>query len=160
MFILTDPLQAEVWVAYILMELENDNFKGAEDIFGKCLLTVLDVQLWSTYLNYIRRMNDVNNDPSGTARATVQQAYEFVMDNIGIDAASGSLWQDYIQLLKSGPGHVGGQNWQDQQKMDYLRKAYQRAVTIPMSNLTTLWREYDQFEVGLNKVTVCLSIYL
>ena len=44
------------------MELENDNFSAAENIFGRSLLTVADVQLWLVYLNYIRRRNDLMND--------------------------------------------------------------------------------------------------
>lgn len=35
--------------------------------------------------------------------------------------------------------------------MDLLRKLYQRAIEIPMHNVENLWREYDQFENGLNK---------
>ena len=158
----TDMMQAETWVQYIEMELEIDNFPAAENLFSKTLLAVPNVQLWSVYLNYIRRMNDVTNDMSGTARATVTQAYEFVLDNVGLDKESGRLWQEYIQFIRSGPGQVGGTSWQDQQKMDHLRKAYHRAIVVPMSSLTMLWKEYDQFEMGMNKMTVsdiCLSIH-
>lgn len=113
-----------------------------------------NVRLWTVYLNYIRRRNDLNNDPDGRARKTVTQAYEFVIDNIGVDKDSGQIWQDYIQFIRSGPGQIGGGNWQEQQKMDQLRKAYQRAICVPMATVNTLWKEYDQFEMGLNKMTV------
>jgi cleavage stimulation factor subunit 3 len=136
------------------MELENDNFAGAEGIFGRSLMSVLNVQLWSVYLNYIRRRNDLTNDTTGSARATISQAYDFVLDNIGIDKDSGRIWQEYIQFIRSAPGQIGGSSWQDQQKMDQLRKAYQRAVMVPMSTLNGLWKEYDQFEMSLNKITV------
>ncbi|KAL2072103.1 hypothetical protein VTL71DRAFT_11446 [Oculimacula yallundae] len=147
------PQAAETWVAYTEMELENDNFSAAENIFGRSLLTVANVQLWLVYLNYIRRRNDLTNDTSGTARSTVSQSYDFVLANIGIDKDSGRLWQDYIQFIRSAPGQIGGSSWQDQQKMDQLRKAYQRAVNVPMSSLNGLWKEYDQFEMSLNKIT-------
>ncbi|KAK6592438.1 cfia complex component, partial [Botrytis cinerea] len=137
-FLKVFPHSAEIWVAYTEMELEYENFSAAEQIFGKSLLTVPNIQLWSVYLNYIRRMNDLNVDPSGTARATVSQAYDFVLANIGIDRDSGKIWQDYIQFIRSAPGSIGGNSWQDQQKMDQLRKAYQRAIC---------------FEMGLNKMT-------
>ena len=139
------------------MELSNDNFYAAEQIFGKSLLTVPNVNLWSVYLNYIRRRNDLTNDVSGTARATVSQAYDFVLTNIGMDREAGRIWHEYIQFIKSAPGQVGGTTWQDQQKMDQLRKAYQRAVCVPMTNVNTLWKEYDQFEMSLNKITVSHS---
>jgi len=138
------------------MELENDNFAGAESVFGKSLLSVLSVQLWTIYLNYIRRRNDLTSDVSGSARTTVSQAYDFVLANIGIDSQAGRIWQEYIQFIRSAPGQIGGSSWQDQQKMDQLRKAYQRAINVPMSTLNSIWKEYDQFEMGLNKITVSL----
>lgn len=146
--------QAEVWVAYIEMELENDNRSAAEQLFGRSLLTVPNVQLWSVYLNYIRRVNDLTNDVNGTARATISQSYDFVLANIGSDRDSGKIWSEYIQFIRNAPGQIGGTGWQDQQKMDQLRKAYQRAICVPMSTVNNLWKEYDQFEMGLNKLTV------
>lgn len=111
-----------------------------------------NVELWTKYLDYVRRRNDLS-DSTGNARQTVAQAYEFVISNIGLDKDSGKIWADYIQFLKFGPGVVGGSQWQDQQKMDQLRKAYQRAICVPISNVNMLWKEYDQFENGLNKLT-------
>ena len=136
------------------MELDNENRSAAEQIFGKSLLTVPNVQLWSVYLNYIRRVNDLLNDVNGSARATVSQAYDFVLANIGVDRDSGRIWQEYIQFVRSAPGQIGGNTWQDQQKMDQLRKAFQRSICVPMSSVNVLWKEYDQFEMGLNKMTV------
>lgn len=148
--------QADIWVEWIETELNLDNFVDAEQLFGRCLMSVPNVKLWTLYLNYIRRRNDLTNDPTGQARRTVAQSYEFVIDNIGVDRDSGNIWQDYVQFIKNGPGQVGGTGWQDQQKMDQLRKAYHRAINVPMSTVNTLWKEYDQFEMGLNKVTVGL----
>ncbi|OAA49650.1 CFIA complex component Rna14 [Metarhizium rileyi] len=147
------PQAAEIWVEWIEMELNLDNFVDAEQLFGRCLMSVPNVKLWTLYLNYIRRRNDLTNDATGQARRTVTQSYEFVIDNIGVDRDSGSIWLDYVHFIKNGPGQVGGTGWQDQQKMDQLRKAYHRAITVPMSTVNTLWKEYDQFEMGLNKVT-------
>ncbi|KAA8566719.1 hypothetical protein EYC84_009251 [Monilinia fructicola] len=135
-FLKVFPHAAEIWVAYTEMELEYENFSAAEQIFGKSLLTVPNIQLWSC-----------------SARATVSQAYDFVLANIGIDRDSGKIWQDYIQFIRSAPGSIGGSSWQDQQKMDQLRKVYQRAICVPMSNVNELWKQYDQFEMGLNKMT-------
>jgi cleavage stimulation factor subunit 3 len=147
-------VQAIEWVDYLEMELENDNFSAAENIFGRSLLTVPNVVLWSTYLNYIRRRNDLTNDVAGTARQTITQSYDFVLSNIGIDKDSGKIWKEYIEFIRNAPGTIGGNSWQDQQKGDQLRKAYQKAVVVPMSQLSLLWKEYDQFEMSLNKITV------
>lgn len=137
------------------MELTNNDFYHVEQIFSRTLLQLPNLQLWSLYLDYIRRRNNLTTDTTGTARTTLSQAYDFVLQNVGLDKDSGRIWHDYIQFLKSGPGVVGGSNWQDQQKMDQLRKAYQRAICIPTSAVNSLWKEYDSFEMGLNKITVC-----
>ncbi|KAL2268365.1 hypothetical protein VTJ83DRAFT_3211 [Remersonia thermophila] len=146
------PQAADIWVDYLAMELDMNNFPEAELIFNKSLMSTPNVNLWTKYLDYIRRRNDLT-DTTGNARQTVARAYEFVIDNIGLDKDSGKIWVEYIQFIKFGPGTVGGSQWQDQQKMDQLRKAYQRAVCVPIANVNTLWKEYDQFEMGLNKLT-------
>lgn len=37
--------------------------------------------------------------------------------------------------------------------MDALRKAYHRAVQIPLDNVERLWQELEAFETNLNKIT-------
>ncbi|KZF18863.1 Suf-domain-containing protein [Xylona heveae TC161] len=147
------PLAAEQWIAYAQMELQNNEFYLVEQIFSKSLLTVPNVQLWSVYLDYVRRRNNLTTDSSGTARQIVAQAYDFVLQNIGIDKDAGAIWQDHIRFIRSGPGTIGGNSWQDQQKMDLLRKTYQRAICAPNQAVNAIWKEYDSFEMGLNKVT-------
>jgi len=39
--------------------------------------------------------------------------------------------------------------------MDAVRKAYHRAVQIPLDNVERLWQELEAFETNLNKITVC-----
>ena len=145
--------QADVWNGYLEMELGMNNLAETERIFGMCLMTTPNVALWSKYLDYIRRRNDLTSEGSGQARQVIHQAYEFVIENIGLDKDSGKIWTDYIEFIKSGPGTAGGSGWQDMQKMDQLRRAYQRAICVPVANVNSLWKEYDQFEMGLNKIT-------
>ena len=135
------------------MELEQDDFFHLEQIFNKALLKNHNIQLWSIYLDYIRRRNNVMTDTSGQARQIINAGYEFVLNVVGIDKDSSPIWRDYIDFIKSGPGNPGGSGWQDAQKMDTLRKAYQRAVIVPHALVQALWKEYDQFETGLNKMT-------
>jgi len=35
-------------------------------------------------------------------RDVVRKSYEFALNHIGQDRDSGSIWNDYIQLIKSG----------------------------------------------------------
>lgn len=126
-----------------------------EQLFGKAVAEGPYVPVFSCYIDFVRRRFNLTNDTTGSSRQTITAAFEFVLEQIGHDVDAGKLWLDYLELLKSGPGVLGGTNWQDMQKMDTLRKAYQRAVSVPTGALLELWRDYDRFEMGLNKVTVC-----
>jgi len=145
--------QAEQWVEYVDMESHLDEFGRIERIFERSILSSPHVALWTTYINYIRRRNPTN-DPSSNARQIITTVYEFVLENVGIDFNSGKIWLEYLEFIKSGPGVLGGSNWQDMQKMDTLRKAFQRAIAVPTGATLEIWREYDRFELGLNKATV------
>lgn len=136
------------------MELENNEIPRVTQILGTSLAKVKNVQLWKVYLDFVRRFNNLTTDPTGTARRTVSEAFERVLQEIGGDKDSGEIWREYIQFLRSGPGTLGGGGWQDQQKMDLLRKAYQRATAVPTDAVIPLWKEYDAFETGLNRTTV------
>ncbi|KAF2707352.1 hypothetical protein K504DRAFT_458783 [Pleomassaria siparia CBS 279.74] len=147
------PSAAEQWVEYVNMESDLDDFIRIEKIFERSILSSPHVALWTTYVNYIRRRNPVNQDPGSQARQIITTVYEFVLDNVGIDFHSGKIWLEYIEFIKSGPGVLGGSSWQDMQKMDTVRKAFQRAIAVPNGATLEIWREYDRFELGLNKAT-------
>jgi hypothetical protein len=84
----------------------------------------------------------------------ISDSFTFALNNVGMDKDSGRLWQDYIDFVKSGPGDVRSLGWQDTQKVDALRAAYQKAISVPMSALNLLWKEYDSFETSLSKINV------
>lgn len=144
------------------MESELNELYRLEQIFNRTLLTIPDVQLWTVYLDYVRRRNPLTTDTTGQSRRIISSAYDLALQYVGVDKDSGSIWTDYVQFIRSGPGNVGGSGWQDQQKMDLLRKAYQKAICVPTQAVNNLWKEYDQFEMGLNKLTVnrmpCLPV--
>lgn len=139
------------------MENEVNNRTAVEKLFNRALRELPYLGLWSMYLDHIRRHNNIAMDPSGLARQTINSAYDIALQHIGLDKESGKIWQDYVQFLKSGPGIVGGSTWQDQQKMDSLRSVYQRTICIPTQFTNLLWKEYDGFEMSLNKITVRLT---
>lgn len=125
-----------------------------ENIFNRALNMMSSLQLWTMYVEHIRRIHNTTTDRTGNARSTTHQAFRFALDRIGMDKDAGKLWQDYIQFVKSWPGVLGDNSWQSQQKMDELRKIYREAIAIPTQSLNVLWKEYDHFETGLNKMTV------
>ncbi|KAF2760874.1 hypothetical protein EJ05DRAFT_497446 [Pseudovirgaria hyperparasitica] len=147
------PQAVEQWLIYAHMELQEEELSRLEQIFSISLERLWNVEMWSMYLDYVRRRNNLMSDSSGQARQVITSAYEYALGKVGIDKDSGKMWQDYIEFLKSAPGTVGGTTWQDQQKMDSLRKIYQRAVCIPTEKLHDIWKQYDTFETTLNRVT-------
>lgn len=63
----------------------------------------MSVDLWKFYLGYIRRINLGESGSAVTpeARAIIEKAYEYVLNNVGIDKDAGPIWADYIYFLKS-----------------------------------------------------------
>ena len=107
----------------------------------------------------------MNSAPA--TKDTVRKAYEFALNHIGHDKESGSIWSDYIQFLKDLEvrycfcgAHIYADfakattAWEEGQKNDAIRKAYQRVVQIPTDNVKRLWEEWQDWENGLNKITV------
>ncbi|KAJ9632804.1 mRNA 3'-end-processing protein rna14 [Knufia peltigerae] len=146
------PLAAEQWCAYVKWEEEHDRLRAMETLFNRSLLEVLDVQLWTLYINYIRRRNSMQSGDVTRSYNIINESFSFALKTIGMDMSSGPLWQDYITFLKSGPGTIGGTGWQDAAKVDTLREAYQKAIAVPTAATTVLWKEYDAFETGLSKI--------
>ncbi|KAF8520032.1 hypothetical protein BU17DRAFT_89425 [Hysterangium stoloniferum] len=138
-------LKAEAQIAYLEHYLHPGLFPNAEALFNRFLRPSPSVQLWKFYLTYVRRMNA---DPS--TRDTINKAYDFALLYIGQDKDSGEIWREYIDFIKAGETHT---TWEEQQKMDALRRIYQRVVQIPLEIVEQLWSEYNAFEIGLNKIT-------
>jgi cleavage stimulation factor subunit 3 len=56
-----------------------------------------------------------------------------------------------MRFIKNTPEGATSNAYEEQQKMDLLRKAYHRAVQIPLENVEQLWSELEAFEIGLNR---------
>lgn len=61
---------------------------------------------------------------------------------------------EYITFLRTGQGQLQQGGWEDQQRMDALRRAFHRAVQIPLNSVELIWQEYVTYETQLNKMTV------
>ncbi|EIE19849.1 Suf-domain-containing protein, partial [Coccomyxa subellipsoidea C-169] len=170
------PTAALYWQRYAEAEIRAGNVSGAKSVFSRCLLTCLSVDLWRTYLRFIKQAcrttyqyislqhywqhrSDAPRGPDGMDE--VRKAFEFTLDKIGADIGAGPLWQEYIAFLQGPPvnspafltlfsGGVAGQ--EDTQRFTLVRRAYQRALVVPCASLEALWRSYEQFEQsGSNK---------
>ncbi|CAE6435414.1 unnamed protein product [Rhizoctonia solani] len=142
------PNATSAQIAYLNHFLTPAFFSKAELLFSRFLRNSISPELWKFYLAYVRRTNSSTTDPQ--TREVVKKAFEFALLHIGHDRAAGDIWREYIDFVKAGEAKT---TWEEQQKMDALRRLYHRAVVIPLENVEQLWRELDQFENGLNKIT-------
>lgn len=78
-----------------------------------------------------------------TFREKMAQAYDFALDKIGMDIHSYTIWNDYVNFLKSVEA-VG--SYAENQKISAVRKVYQRGVINPMIGMETFWKDYIAFE--------------
>ncbi|GAA5994765.1 hypothetical protein JCM5350_007986 [Sporobolomyces pararoseus] len=152
-FLTTFPDASQQWISYCDLELSHSNFSQVEAIFSRCLRISTSVELWRFYLDYIRRINPIdptNIEAAKQTRSIIATAFEFALAHIGQDRRAGDLWFEFINFLREGPTRG---TWEEQQKMDALRKTFQRAVQVPLNNVEQIWQDYNAFENGLSKMT-------
>ncbi|KAI5478156.1 mRNA 3'-end-processing protein RNA14 [Pseudohyphozyma bogoriensis] len=152
-FLRVFPDATPQWISYTNLELSHNEFGNVEALFSRCLRLSTNVDLWKFYLDYIRRVNPVdvtNPDAAKEARGVIAKSFEYALSHVGLDRRAGDMWMEYIVFLKEGQNRG---TWEDGQRMDALRKAYQRAVCIPVNNVELIWQEYNAFENNLNKMT-------
>ncbi|SCV72519.1 BQ2448_4056 [Microbotryum intermedium] len=148
------PDAARQWISYCDLELSHGLFDRVQDIFIRCLRPSTSIPLWKFYLDFVRRRNPIDlaqPEAAKQARATIAKSFEFALQHVGQDRDAGSLWSEYLEFLKEGSGR--GSQWEDQQRMDALRKVLQSAVQIPLENVEQIWQEYNAFENNLSKLT-------
>ncbi|KJE88730.1 hypothetical protein, variant [Capsaspora owczarzaki ATCC 30864] len=141
------PTSGRHWKMYIEFEVRMGHPDKVEAIFQRCLLKVPAVDLWKTYVGYMRDTKRTLPD----FREVMTQAYEFTLEHVGLDLNSTSIWLEYIDFLKSqdaaGNPHAEGM------KMDRIRRTYQKAVVSPIAQVEDAWKGYDAYENGLNRIT-------
>ncbi|CAL8466443.1 g5979 [Coccomyxa elongata] len=158
------PTAAVYWQKYADIEIRAGNESGAKSVFSRCLLTCLSVELWRTYLRFIKQINEARG-PEGMEE--VRKAYEFTLEKIGSDIGAGPLWQEYIAFLQGPPpgspaflalfsGGVAGQ--EETQRLTLVRRAFQKALVVPCGSLDMLWRSYEQFEQSSSNKTLARRI--
>jgi cleavage stimulation factor subunit 3 len=102
--------------------------------------------LWRTYINYIITKYTLNGSVNNEE---VIAAFECTLTAVGLDSTSGPIWIDYLRFIKGQPTNS---SIEESQKMEQLRRLFQRAVVQPLQNLEVIWKDYDAYENGLNKI--------
>ena len=91
------PTSGKFWKAYIEHESKYRNYEKVEKLFQRSLMKVLSIDLWKTYLQYVKE----TKAKLPTYKEKMAQAYDFALDKMGMDIASYSIWDDYVKFLKS-----------------------------------------------------------
>ncbi|EGW33275.1 uncharacterized protein SPAPADRAFT_151132 [Spathaspora passalidarum NRRL Y-27907] len=137
------------WCKYIRYELNRGEKQKVESLFQQCFAITDSVELCRLYVDYVRSAADFITGGE-QARGTVIQAFEFAIGKVGIDINSDGLWNDYLGFLKSWTPSA---NWEQQQKVDLVRKVYKKYLVIPTENIETSWSQYTKWENELNPAT-------
>ena len=164
------PTSGRYWKIYIDHEMKARNYDHVERLFKRCLNTVLNVDLWKSYINYIKdqKANQIRNEPrinlDGTQRADpvqaireqIVRAYDFALDKIGNDIHSYQIWTEYLEYLKTAPPPKSNNPAQQNNNSDpafseglrttAVRKIYKKAVVTPLLQLEGIWRDYCAWE--------------
>ena len=150
------PTASRVWRAYAEAEIAGDTGGNRDDeavkaIFSRCLLSCPSALLWRSYTRYMEKTNDAGTEEGVQA---IKAAFEYTVDTVGEDLESGPLWLDYVTFLKTAdPSHACPDAKPEQAesaRMQEVRRAYQRAVSVPTNSIDALYREYDAFEHGVS----------
>uniref|UniRef100_A0A0K0DNE5 Suf domain-containing protein n=1 Tax=Angiostrongylus cantonensis TaxID=6313 RepID=A0A0K0DNE5_ANGCA len=137
------PNAGRYWKAYIEHELRGKNFENVENLFNRCLVKVLNIDLWKCYVFYVRE----TKGHLSSFREKMAKAYDFALDKVGLDMNSYSIYSDYISFLKTVPA-VG--QYAENQRISAVRKIYQRGISTPMVNIESLWSDYCNYEKSIN----------
>ncbi|CAK8683477.1 unnamed protein product [Clavelina lepadiformis] len=139
------PTTGRYWKIYIEHEMKSRNYEKVEKLFQRCLMRVLNIDLWKCYLTYVRE----TKSGLSSYREKMAQAYDFALEKIGMDIMSYQIWADYVTFLKSVEA-VG--SYAENQRITAVRRVYQRGCVNPMISIEQLWREYTQYEQGINAI--------
>ncbi|KAI8034999.1 hypothetical protein M5D96_012222 [Drosophila gunungcola] len=139
------PTTARYWKLYIEMEMRSRYYERVEKLFQRCLVKILNIDLWKLYLTYVKE----TKSGLSTHKEKMAQAYDFALEKIGMDLHSFSIWQDYIYFLR-GVEAVG--NYAENQKITAVRRVYQKAVVTPIVGIEQLWKDYIAFEQNINPI--------
>ncbi|XP_077248941.1 tetratricopeptide repeat (TPR)-like superfamily protein [Tasmannia lanceolata] len=141
----TFPTAAKFWKQYVEAHMAANNDDATKQIFSRCLLNCLQISLWRCYIRFIRK----GNEKKGVeGHEETKKAFDFMLNYVGTDIASGPIWMEYITFLKSLPAMTPQE---ESQRMTAVRKAYQKAIVTPTHHVEQLWKDYENFENSVSR---------
>lgn len=147
------PFYSPLWAIHLREDLQRDEFETVEKILAQCLTGEIEnneMSLWTTYLDYVRRKNNLITGGQ-EARAIVIQAFDLVVEKCGVyEPNSGQFWSDYLSFLEQWKPV---NKWEEQQKVDMIRTLFKRMLRVPFNTLEQMWVKYTQWEQDTNSLT-------
>eukprot|EP01135_Chromosphaera_perkinsii_P006186 Nk52_evm3s442 gene=Nk52_evmTU3s442 len=142
---------------YAQWEIKRKNYEVVEDLFKEKLFLCPNIEFWKVYLLYMIKKKKEEAEGSDGIKTDefkdgMLSIYRFVLDHMGLDIASSSIWHEYIEFLKTN-WDTKGDPKEEGRKMEAIRKAYQKVIVIPIMNVEQFWKEYNLYENSLNKIT-------
>ncbi|URE31201.1 hypothetical protein MUK42_25526 [Musa troglodytarum] len=141
----TFPTAAKYWKQYVEAYMAINNDEVTKQIFSRCLLNCLQISLWRCYISFIKKVNE-KKGPEGLEET--KKAFDFMLNYVGYDIASGPVWLEYIAFLKSLPAKTAQE---ESHHMTSVRKVYQRAIVTPTHHVEQLWKDYENFENSVSR---------
>ncbi|XBI24799.1 hypothetical protein VPH35_049851 [Triticum aestivum] len=141
----TFPTAAKYWKQYVESYIVTNDEETAKQIFSRCLLTCPHINLWRCYINFVKK---VNSKRGSEGLEETKKAFDFMLNYVGNDVASGPVWMEYIAFLKSMPVMTPQE---ESHRMTTIRKVYQKAILVPTSHVEQLWKDYDNFENSVSR---------
>lgn len=124
-------------VEYAKHLYNSKDYRGLEGLFGKHLRKSYDLGFWMLYVEYVKKVSQ--------KKFKLHEVYEFTLAQFENYWESYELYKEYIEEL--------GKIEDEQTRIEKTRNAYMRALQIPMRGLSELWRDFEEFELELNKAT-------
>lgn len=145
------PSSVKYWKEYLEFEFDKHNFEKALEVFERSIKAIHHVDIWDMYIKISLKLNE-SSEPDGKpitdVRNSLVQSYERALKHIGLDFNSSDIWLNYIEEVSSWKMESPTD---ESERISLLRRIFQRAVCIPLSNIEHLWKKYDQFESNLDK---------
>jgi cleavage stimulation factor subunit 3 len=113
------------------------DYRSLEQMFTKYLKKSYSLGIWHIYIDYVKKVSQ--------KKFQAHEAYELVLSQFEHYWDAHDIYRSYIEEL--------GRIEDEQQRIGKIRTAYMRALQTPMRGLGDLWRDFEGFELELNKIT-------
>ena len=133
------PTSGRHWLSYANTFVADNNKAQAIAVLERALPQCPHVDLWRAFLIHFVGLTKDSGE--------VGKAYEGAVECIGQDMAANAVWNDYIAFLKKS---IAGNRYEKGMAMNQLRRAYQRALLVPMHQMERLWSDYEEWEKSVD----------